>query len=33
MYPVRMHGFSPLAVRSDVRRFLADCDAKMENIR
>ena len=33
MYPVRMHGFSPLAIRADVRRFLSDCDAKVENIR
>ena len=33
MYPVRMHGFSPLAIRADVKRFLSDCNAKVENIR
>ena len=32
-YPVRLHGFSPLALRSDIARFLNDCPTRLESIR
>ena len=32
-YPVRLHGVSPLALRSDIQHLLRDCKARMENIR
>lgn len=32
-YPVRLHGVSPLALRSDIQHLLGDCKARLENIR
>lgn len=32
-FPVRVHGASPLALRSDIQRLLADCNARLANIR
>ena len=32
-FPVRLHGVSPLALRSDIQHLLRDCKARLENIR
>ena len=32
-FPVRLHGVSPLALRTDIQRLLADCNARLESIR
>ena len=32
-FPVRLHGISPMALRSDIQRLLVDCNARLDNIR